>query len=495
MSASKKNKSEKGGPSDRFYTIIAIIIVVVLVASLVTAVSQNVIKSGKFFAAAKVGDEKVYPHEVNFYYINSYMNFVQSYGDYLSFVGLDTSLPLKAQKYSEDKTWHDYFLDNATDSIHEVKALYNEAKLAGITLSEDITQQINSDLASLQASVEGQNMTLDYYLSSSFGKQMTVDEYKRIMSESYIAQEYSSQIFDGFEYSEEDIKEYYQSNKDNFDLVDYRSFFFSSIPEGDSPTQEETDNAKTTAKSLAEIMLSAVTDEQSFIKLSLQNAAEDQKTLYEDDSYTLREGTTYSGTVDVDTAEWLYDSSRAPGDTTMIEVESGYYVLFMKARYRNDYNTANVRHILTLFDMDEGATEATAEQKATAKAAAEAILDEWNAGDKTEDSFAALAKERSEDTGSVENGGLYENIAKGAMVANFEGWCFDSSRNTGDTGIVETEYGYHVMYFVSHGSPYWKLQVEGEVRNNDFSDFTATQKDKYPLSRKSIGIMAVGLPR
>ena len=33
------------------------------------------------------------------------------------------------------------------------------------------------------------------------------------------------------------------------------------------------------------------------------------------------------------------------------------------------------------------------------------------------------------------------------MVTEFNDWCFDASRTAGDTGIVETTYGYHVMYF------------------------------------------------
>ena len=37
---------------------------------------------------------------------------------------------------------------------------------------------------------------------------------------------------------------------------------------------------------------------------------------------------------------------------------------------------------------------------------------EWQAGDKTEDSFAALADQYSEDSGSNTKGGLYEDIAK-----------------------------------------------------------------------------------
>ena len=46
------------------------------------------------------------------------------------------------------------------------------------------------------------------------------------------------------------------------------------------------------------------------------------------------------------------------------------------------------------------------------------------------------------------------------MVKNFEDWCFDSSRSVGDTGIIETEYGYYVMYFIA-----WKTLLEGTSRN------------------------------
>ena len=34
------------------------------------------------------------------------------------------------------------------------------------------------------------------------------------------------------------------------------------------------------------------------------------------------------------------------------------------------------------------------------------------------------------------------------MVSSFNDWCFDESRQTGNTGIIESQYGYHVMYFV-----------------------------------------------
>ena len=194
-------------------------------------------------------------------------------------------------------TWHDYFLDTALNSLQEVKALNKEALAAGITMNEEFSKQMESDIASLETSVGQQNMTLDSYLSTSYGSRMSVDEYRRIVAESYLAQQYAQQKFESFEYTDEDIKNYYQENRNNFDIVDYRYFLFSSAPESANPTQEEKDNAKTNAKSLAEIMQLAVTDEQSFIDLSLRNAAEDEKELYEDDDYTLRK-------------EWLIQASQ-----------------------------------------------------------------------------------------------------------------------------------------------------------------------------------------
>ena len=66
------------------------------------------------------------------------------------------------------------------------------------------------------------------------------------------------------------------------------------------------------------------------------------------------------------------------------------------------------------------------------------ILAEFNSGDKTEDSFAELANKYSEDEGSNTNGGLYENIAKGQMVQEFNDFCF-ADHKAGDTGIVYGE--------------------------------------------------------
>lgn len=129
--------------------------------------------------------------------------------------------------------------------------------------------------------------------------------------------------------------------------------------------------------------------------------------------------------------------------------------------------TINVRHILISPEggtTDEsGQTTYSDEEWAAAEAKAQEILETWKAGDATEESFSELAKEYSTDPGSNTLGGLYEDVAPGDMVEEFNDWCFEAGRAVGDTGIVKTSFGYHVMYFVSASEDlYWEAKAKTE---------------------------------
>jgi parvulin-like peptidyl-prolyl isomerase len=69
--------------------------------------------------------------------------------------------------------------------------------------------------------------------------------------------------------------------------------------------------------------------------------------------------------------------------------------------------------------------------------------------DKGED-FAALAAELSTDPGSKDNGGIYENIAKGQFVPEFEQAMFvDLQPGETTKTAVQTQFGYHVIRLIS----------------------------------------------
>lgn len=97
-----------------------------------------------------------------------------------------------------------------------------------------------------------------------------------------------------------------------------------------------------------------------------------------------------------------------------------------------DYNS--VRHIL--ITCEEDAEESVVNEKSKA---AQDILDRVNKGE----DFSELARQYSEDEGSKDSGGVIEVQQNGMMVPEFEEWAF--SHKVGETGIVKTQYGFHVM--------------------------------------------------
>jgi len=138
--------------------------------------------------------------------------------------------------------------------------------------------------------------------------------------------------------------------------------------------------------------------------------------------------------------------------------------------------TASVRHILLL---TQGKNEP---EKAETRKKMEGILAKAKAGE----DFTALAKQFSEDPGSKDNGGLYQDFARGAMVKPFEGAAV--SVPVGQiSDIVETTYGYHVLQIVDRKKetrPLNEVRAEIEAgikqgRQADaFSTYVAKLKEK-----------------
>ena len=109
-----------------------------------------------------------------------------------------------------------------------------------------------------------------------------------------------------------------------------------------------------------------------------------------------------------------------------------------------------VRHILL---KTEGKP---ASDDAKIKAQAEDLLKQVRAGA----NFADLVKKYSEDTGSVSNGGEY-TVNRGQMVPEFEKASF--SLKPGETDLVKTQYGYHIVQVLQHDQARLKPFAEAKT--------------------------------
>jgi parvulin-like peptidyl-prolyl isomerase len=118
--------------------------------------------------------------------------------------------------------------------------------------------------------------------------------------------------------------------------------------------------------------------------------------------------------------------------------------------------TATVRHILLL---TQGKPEA---EKPQIRKKMEGILERARKGE----DFAALAKEFTEDPGSKQTGGLYEDFERGKMVKPFEEAAFTTPIGQ-ISGIVETAYGYHILKIENRKKESQPLdQIKGQIEDN-----------------------------
>lgn len=146
---------------------------------------------------------------------------------------------------------------------------------------------------------------------------------------------------------------------------------------------------------------------------------------------------------------------------------------------------SSVRHILVApkggTKDEDGKTTYSEAEWAACLAEAEKILNEWKAGEATEESFAKLAGTYTEDEGSKTTGGLYEGIAPGSnYVEEFLAWAIDMGRKEGDTGIVKTQFGYHIMYFVS-GEAYWFNVAQNDLMTQRTTAVVEGAKKEWPM--------------
>lgn len=442
--------------------------------------------------AATVAGESYTVADLQYFYSGARNTFYQNYYQYLSLVGYDPSISDGEQWYNEaeNQTYADFFRESALSNLQQVSALCSAAKAAGYTLSEEGQKSIDNELSSLDVLCAQYGQTRSSFLAQQYGSGVTEKVYLRNLTNSILASEYAEAHADAISYDDASLQEYYNAHPDELDSYDFRSFFISGaaanptdadgnpLKDADGNTVTATDEEKAAAmaeakmqadKAVAEIQAAKDRD-AAFVEIAPNYVSENSKAAYAEAGYSLSTGvvgdtlTSSSSSI----APWLMDSARKSGDVAAVEVAgSGYYVVLFLDRYLVTDPTVDVRHILFQADTsdstetnEEGYAIPTLAAMDAAKEKAQAVLDEWEAGDKTSERFGELANEHSDDAGSNTKGGLYTYVYEGQMVPNFNDWCFDPARVTGNVGLVENAgpryWGWHIIYFENSNDPYWK---------------------------------------
>jgi hypothetical protein len=377
----------------------------------------------------------------------------------------------------ETITFAEYFYESAVREMAMSKYSAEFAVASGISLTEGEKKDIE-DAATEFASNE--------FVQKFYNTAVVNKVHQKVITDKKYTEHYKDMIRDKCNNAKE-ISSIYTEDKIKYDVVDFRWF----VIENDSSAASE-----------ATAFINKVTsvggyNEETFKSVVLEFIGEDHKDYeaYKSDAATEIKKIDKQAmelNVSKDAADWFFETDendryvRKSGDIRYFLSGNGenIYILYATGTpYRDDDTQRSVRHILLMDSTIEDAQK---------------VLDEYNskAGNNFyEEYFIELVKKYSDDTGTKNNGGLIENMKNdGQYVTAFEDWAFaegefsGQERKIGTTGIVESEYGYHIMLYLSENeNPLWYEEILAELVSEEWEKINSENVDVDEFEKQYIG--------
>lgn len=425
-------------------------------------------------------------------------DFVGQYAETLMYYGYDPTLRLSEQTskctVDEEKTWFEFFAEMADAQIDRYLSACEAAYDAGVELKEEELAEIKNYVAELEAdAVKNGYKNLDELLSEYYIEGVTKETFEKCLLLQQLSYSYMNDYSTTFEPTDEDLTKYRDEHPEQFLMINVLQYSFSA-EYAKGATEAEIEAAVAAAKAKAESFFAenkTVDDFKNGIVAQEQangNTTESasviiSKHLYDAELYDAQAA---AAEPYKQYYEWAYSSERKAGDTFLLEdkdsSEEKFYTVFciVEPVYYYDYLTKDCRHILFFVDNSETDKEVLAQAKEEALEKANSVLAEFNSGNKTEDDFKALETRCLNDESAME-ATFYYNVTRGYMVTEFENWIY-GERTKGDCEIVETTYGYHVVYFVGDGLPAWKAEAKTSYVSEAMTDYQEDLIDKYKVT-------------
>lgn len=338
----RKKEEEKDRKSWRRFQIGSLAVGGLIVAAAVFSIVASVY--GKYSAThnayVKIGNHSLTRAEYDCYYNSAVNSYLQMYGSYVSMMGLDPNVDLEGQAYpgNDMMTWKDYFDESTVEQITQVKALVDDA--AANKFTYDDTEDMEEFRASVEAGAKEASVSVSEYYASIYGEYATASLVESMVRESFLSSAYYTHLTEQKAPSEEEIASYYESNKDSYDLVDYRSFYFEDASE-EGASEEEKASAMEGLKAQADEMEKRRKGGEEFEALCKEYAAEDAKDNYggETDGSLTEDARNYA--TPSAATDWLFDEGRKNGDLTVLTDENTgrCYVVEFLARKEDKENT------------------------------------------------------------------------------------------------------------------------------------------------------------
>lgn len=353
--------------------------------------------------------------------------------DYIETVGLNKDKSLKWQKSTYGESWFSYFYDKAVESTKKTLLLCETANAAGITLTDKEVKALES--------------AADEY--EKYGK----DNVIYVMKAKALAKKYEENFYYSLSYDTTEYEKYYNDNKEEFDVVDYKYMEFAAI-------QDETfdkEAAYIAAKSAANRFASQLKT-QDFDKLAQDylTSIKSEKTVAD---YTV---TAYPCEVRTNFGNWAFSEERKAGDVTIFEGTGQFAVYYMvKAPYKHDYTTKKVQ-MLTM-SLGQEPYETVEKMRK--------IYYKWQEmEDKTEETFKTLSDDIK-----------LTNVYKEYSSDKLKDWVYSDKRVEGDWDVVEDQTNLYLIRYIGDGESSFHLKANEYLGESDFDKMLADAEKTYSV--------------
>ncbi len=474
--AALKQKQERKKTMKLFILTIAIIVVALAISLFI---NSNYVRRN--FCAIEIGDQKLSAAEFEFYYNEFYNRYVQyvyeNQYDSASLLLPDQTKPLWQQKYyDESKTWKEYFQEYAIGNLQRYVGLYNEAKEIGFEMNDEQKASIQSRIDNLDTMASYYGLSTDKYLKGAFGNAANMEIFEKCITFLTYCEGYDEYYTETREYTDEQLNAEYESNKDRYDLYEYRymTIFSETVNDSDYDTEEEAEAARDAAVAVshaqAEEYMAQIKSEEDMIEIA--KAYDSEK--YAEDDATLR---AYNGDILGSTyGPWLKEAERKEGDMAIFDYRSGTYLVYFINRSENKYETVDAITITVTpvavaasdyenEENDDAYNAAVEQAKNDAAVEAENIEKEWLENGGTEEAFKQIAEDRVKTSARIASADV-DYVYHGQFSPEIDEWMFDEARKEGDHLVAYSDNAgcYYVIYYKCRDMLYNEYLARNELQ-------------------------------
>ena len=290
---------------------------------------------------ATMGDRVLTNGELQAYYWQEVYMFLQEYGSYASYIGLDMYTPLDQQLTEmgeQPMSWQQFLLDSAIYTWKNYQSMALEAEKANYQLSAERQAELDGMAEELENAAASSGFeNADAMVRSNVGGGCDLETYRNYVNVYYTGMSYYYDRVENMALSDEQIDAFFTENEENYisnnmgrdaKYVDVRHVLL--MPEGGETGADGypvyTDEAWAACQQKAEEIYSqwqqGDLSEDSFAQLAMDYSADGNAStggLYEN---------VYKGQMVESFENWCFDPARQVGDHGLVTTPYGYHIMF-----------------------------------------------------------------------------------------------------------------------------------------------------------------------